>query len=50
MLTASMLAYSAMKKNEKRIPLYSVWNPATSSDSASGMSNGARFVSASSAV
>jgi hypothetical protein len=28
------------------MPEYSVWNPATSSDSASGMSKGNRFVSA----
>ncbi len=28
------------------MPLYSVWNPATSSCSASGRSNGARLVSA----
>ena len=34
----------------KKKPLYSVWNPPTSSLSASGMSKGARFVSASPAV
>src|SRR6476620_6664179 len=39
-------AYSARKKSENRNPLYSVWNPATSSDSASGKSNGARLFSA----
>src|SRR5882672_4909947 len=44
--TVIMLAYSARKNRENRKPLYSVWNPATSSDSASGRSNGARFVSA----
>src|SRR5436190_17487329 len=44
--TVIMLAYSARKNRENRKPLYSVWNPATSSDSASGKSNGARFVSA----
>ena len=44
--TSSMFPYSARKKNANRIPLYSVWKPATSSDSASGMSNGVRFVSA----
>src|SRR5581483_767525 len=44
--TAIMAAYSARKKSDQRKPLYSVWNPATSSDSASGRSNGARFVSA----
>ena len=31
---------------ENFIALYSVWYPATSSDSASGMSNGTRLVSA----
>ena len=41
-----MLAYSAKKNSANRIPLYSVWNPPVSSCSASGMSNGARFVSA----
>ena len=45
--TSSMFPYSARKKNANRMPLYSVWNPATSSDSASGMSKGVRFVSAS---
>jgi hypothetical protein len=30
--------------------LYSVWKPATSSDSASGRSNGSRFVSANEAI
>ena len=45
-LTANMLAYSAMKKNDQRRPLYSVWNPATSSLSASARSNGARFTDA----
>src|SRR5262245_45333080 len=44
--TVNMLAYSAKKNRENLNPLYSVWNPATSSDSASGKSNGARFVSA----
>ena len=38
-----MLAYSAMKKNDQRRPLYSVWKPATSSLSASARSNGARL-------
>src|SRR5262245_3198312 len=42
-LTANMLAYSAMKKNDHLSPLYSVWNPATSSLSASARSNGARL-------
>src|SRR5437773_12354413 len=41
-----MLAYSARKYRAQRKPLYSVWKPATSSDSASGRSKGARLVSA----
>src|SRR2546426_848416 len=44
--TRIMFAYSAMKKKAKRIPLYSVIQPATSSLSASGRSKGRRFVSA----
>src|SRR5436305_12729602 len=44
--TAIIAEYSARKKSDHRKPLYSVWNPAVSSDSASGKSNGARFVSA----
>src|SRR5579862_4022254 len=44
--TASMAVYSARKKSDQRKPLYSVWKPATSSDSASGRSKGARLVSA----
>src|SRR6516225_1882601 len=43
--TASIAAYSARKNSDQRNPLYSVWKPATSSDSASGRSKGARFVS-----
>ena len=35
-----------MKNIAKKKPLYSVWKPATSSLSASGMSKGARLVSA----
>ena len=42
-LTANMLAYSAMKNNNQRKPLYSVWKPATNSLSASARSNGARL-------
>ena len=38
-----MLPYSARKKKLQRRPLYSVWNPATSSLSASAKSNGARL-------
>src|SRR5437016_4837881 len=44
--TASMAAYSAKKNSDQRKPEYSVWKPATSSDSASGKSKGARLVSA----
>src|SRR5947207_2329364 len=39
--------HSAMKKRMLRMPLYSVAKPATSSDSASGKSNGVRLPSAS---
>lgn len=42
----TMLQYSARKKKTKIIPECSVKNPATSSDSASGKSNGVRLVSA----
>ena len=42
--------YSDRKKTAHRIPEYSVRKPATSSDSASGRSNGFRFVSASAAM
>ena len=45
-----MLAYSAMKKDANFMLLYSVWNPATSSFSASGKSNGMRLVSANAAM
>ena len=43
-LTTNIAAYSAMKKITQRKPEYSVKKPATSSLSASGRSNGARFV------
>src|SRR6201997_4427692 len=49
-LTAIIAEYSARKNKDQRKPLYSVWNPAVSSDSASGRSNGARFVSATMAM
>src|ERR1700722_8833503 len=42
-LTANMLPYSARKKYDQRMPLYSVWKPATNSLSASARSNGARL-------
>ena len=45
--TTTVFTYSPSMKNANRIPEYSVWNPATSSDSASARSNGGRFVSAS---
>src|ERR1700685_1697577 len=48
--TASIAAYSARKNNDQRKPLYSVWKPATNSDSASGRSKGARLVSATMAM
>jgi hypothetical protein len=41
-----MEPYSARKKSANPILAYSTLNPDTSSDSASGKSNGARFVSA----
>ncbi len=45
-LTINIFAYS-LKKNKAHLnPEYSVIHPATSSDSASGISNGVRFVSA----
>ena len=43
---STILQYSAKKKNTKIIPECSVKNPATSSDSLSGRSNGVRLVSA----
>src|SRR6476661_2714993 len=46
----TMLAYSDMKKQANFMLLYSVWKPATSSFSASGKSNGTRFVSAKPAI
>ena len=45
-LTTNMLAYSLKKKTAQRKPEYSVIQPATSSDSASGISKGVLFVSA----
>src|SRR5207253_5057855 len=43
--TVTMLTYSARKNSANFIEEYSVWKPPTSSDSASGRSNGARSVS-----
>src|SRR5438309_2830967 len=48
--TVIMLVYSAMKNIANLKLAYSVWKPATSSDSASGKSNGTRFVSATAAT
>src|SRR5580692_4570404 len=48
--TAIIAAYSPSMKSDQRKPLYSVWKPAVNSDSASGRSNGARFVSATMAM
>src|SRR6266478_5828091 len=48
--TAIIAEYSARKNKDQRNPLYSVWNPAVSSDSASGKSKGARLVSATMAM
>jgi hypothetical protein len=49
-LTMNMLAYSAKKIMANFIPPYSVKYPDTNSDSASGISNGARLHSASEAM
>jgi hypothetical protein len=43
--TVTMLMYSARKNSANFSDEYSVWKPPTSSDSASGRSNGARLVS-----
>ena len=43
--TVIMLTYSASMNMANFSDEYSVWNPATSSPSASGKSNGARLVS-----
>ena len=48
--TAIIAAYSPSMNRDQRKPLYSVWNPAVSSDSASGRSKGARLVSATMAM
>jgi len=44
--TMNIFMYSARKKNANRMPEYSVWKPAVSSDSASARSKGPRFISA----
>src|ERR1019366_4477071 len=43
--TVTMLMYSARKNSANFNEVYSVWNPPTSSPSASGRSNGALLVS-----
>src|SRR6184192_3587230 len=48
--TKNIIEYSARKTKANRIPVNSVWKPATSSDSASGISKGARLLSASEAI
>src|ERR1700742_4441194 len=48
--TVTMLMYSARKNIANLNEVYSVWNPPTSSDSASGRSNGARLVSPTTAI
>ena len=48
--TVTMLTYSARKKSANFSDEYSVWNPPTSSLSASGRSNGARLVSPTTAI
>ena len=44
--TSTMTTYSLTMKKAKRMPLYSVWNPAPRSPSASARSNGMRWASA----
>src|SRR5512132_3530892 len=46
----NIIEYSPSMKNANLIPEYSVWNPATSSDSASARSNGGRLTSASAQI
>src|SRR5215475_2119931 len=48
--TVIIAVYSAMKNMANLKLAYSVWKPATSSDSASGRSKGARLVSATAAL
>src|SRR6476646_9559523 len=50
MATKNIMAYSAKNMKAKRKPVYSVWKPPISSDSASGKSKGARLHSASEAM
>ncbi len=49
-LTNSIIPYSPNIITAHRKPLYSVWNPATNSDSASGRSKGALLHSARDAI
>src|SRR5215213_2279973 len=48
--TTTVLTYSPSMNIANAMPEYSVWNPATSSDSASERSNGGRFTSASAQI
>ena len=48
--TKNIIEYSAKNTNANLKPVYSVWKPATSSDSASGISKGARLLSANEAI
>src|SRR5919198_677194 len=48
--STTMPAYSASRNRPKRMPVYSVYGPRTSSESATGMSNGGRRSSASPAT
>ena len=48
--TRNIIEYSARNIKPKRSPEYSVWKPDTSSDSASGISKGARLLSANEAI
>ena len=48
--TRNIMEYSAKNINANLKPEYSVWKPDTNSDSASGISNGARLASANEAM
>ena len=48
--TRNIIEYSAKNTSANLMPVNSVWKPATSSDSASGISKGARLLSASEAI
>ena len=48
--TTTVFTYSPSMNIANAMPEYSVWNPATSSDSASARSNGGRLTSASAQI